>query len=1641
AARKTLGYDKQERADLQPADLLQSYLPKEAPEEKKPEESEFDYQIRIRNHVATALKNNMVPIFTGLFTQARNHGRAARLVLLEEMLGVFNDTLTNELFIEEDIEKMSKELSVKLDEQKEFFRGPFNSALQRLQSDLDASTQRAIKTHKQLRDINAWIAEGKKANTLKHNLVQIQDRITTLRDINSYDRLTIEARNKLSTYIASDSVIAKQLLDIDQGIEENPDQNKVSALAKQLKFLETALKESPAICELPGGIFLMGRINSTSENLEKLRLHHLARAIEEINQAITDNLDEEKVLALSEELNSLKTALESQVIRKLRATTSLIEKINSISQCLEKLKATQSDALEAARIAAKNEADTQRENEETVRATQAKIKALKDFVKPLQAQGEEDKHSPQEFQDALKEIMKIDASSDHYVTETEAILLDAARCIPANSLYREKIDDIATQIERSIPPEFYFDREAVQNAAEAIKVLARKSIMRKDRRFVTFYPFKNNYLVIKNFDELVKYLTKQQPLKKEIMQNAIKESIQIRGTVYNDYLEPSAIEEVVTMMELYFAAETYKAAPSEQNRNAILEKITEMVARPLIGSHGAEEVEKHNTLITELLAILSLVESIPTYNRRDASKVKDLRDRLKDKIHAARYYAYQYETQRLPPEEADKIEKEKVIEKALKLESNTREYLRKKAKDDEQKLLKEKQVQKKQAIEACVNSNMEMLTRAEARANNAYSLVFADLEKIQTILNQNQEDYEDYIEQIKIKLESAAQPLSLHTADAGASLMLRIAINNIAREIGHEIPLEKFGSFVSPPANEQRSPAHAEADPVSREQAIAKAIEYETRRFILLIFGENFIARSPAIFGENFTEEDFFSKVLEPMVASKLNENVMQERIIAILKATSMSDRPDTEITSQAIQIAFPITTHYLTKIYQKDNSQETLLALVNRSYEVMKVIDENIKKGRKNNLTKAFVQSIQAISLLLQDLPGAAGKRLSEFNQLLSPYNTQVLRLKKDAERHVQPSAVEDEKEMEITQERAEAESNAITNAIKTYLDNNEEKTEGNFLNRAIASINAEKMMPYPSEQKMADEIIKKEKVSSQHAYQTIALAHIHIAAKNYQKNPSSSTREELLLTVESVISAVEKDYKCEKFGNRKGYGKPLNAVLNILLKSPINDKERLELENLSKQLAQVILSQEQIKKIEAAKREVESNLRVLREGLLIPSRDKNRKIVIKELEKITEILESSNSIPQELITEALTKAANYVSRDGSIKSLMFRIAINNIASKILPEGSQMILPEFGKSLKYVSKQLYHPQYKIVPPAENPGSLGYETKKFVLSKFGKINQEKITIAGKDFTPDKFFHELLEFTYKKAVRENSYDAMKKRIIAILKASSMQGKEDSEIEIEATQIFDCLQVYDAAITQQKQNCSLASLTNKELPLSPFNPTLQRLKKYAAAPAAEEKEMERVQETPEQATQVANAIKAIINNYIKLIGNDANAAFKKAYEIMLTENTKQRFPNLDDLLPKIDKAVGSKHYYRVPQLSNLLHIYIAAEKYQKYPCQFTRDELLIATEATVNVNDRPQIYSNYTRTLEAIQKQLSNSCLVNAVEKEGEALQFGNADSQQGSMGQSPHRRSNSMWVAPLNNGPPSSPSGLPSGPSSNPIKKE
>ncbi|MCE3238250.1 MAG: hypothetical protein K0R24_1231, partial [Gammaproteobacteria bacterium] len=475
-------------------------------------------------------------------------------------------------------------------------------------------------------------------------------------------------------------------------------------------------------------------------------------------------------------------------------------------------------------------------------------------------------------------------------------------------------------------------------------------------------------------------------------------------------------------------------------------------------------------------------------------------------------------------------------------------------------------------------------------------------------------------------------------------------------------------------------------------------------------------------------------------------------------------------------------------------------------------------------------------------------------------------------------------------------------------------------------------------------------------HAYQTIALAHIHIAAKNYQENPSSYTREELLLTIESVISAVEKDYKGKKFGNREKYGKPLKAVLDILLKSPTNDKERLELENLSGRLVQVVLYQEQINKMEAAKKEVESNLRMLEEAGITPGESANpATVIIKELNKIREILlESLNPTDddQRLVVEALKRAASHIPQKLSHLSLTLRIAINNIASKIKAEDG-----EFEKLLPLEEQVSPLPEF-VAAEEEAAGTLGYEIKKFILSKFGSsINERIIAIAGQKFAPDVFFQEIFEGMNKVARQDDrSYDFMKKRIITILKASSMQGKEDSKVEIEATQILDCLKLYDVATTQGKEKSHLSDLTNEELLLSPFNLTLQQLKKYAA-PAA---------------------IKTIINNYINLIfGNDAGAGFKKVYAIILAESTKQPFPDLAVVLLKLDEILGHKDYFHTPEFRNLLNIYIAVEKYQKCPDRSTQGNLICSLASAFNATEaskKAYIPSFYIKALQEIIQEL-------------------------------------------------------------------
>jgi hypothetical protein len=1549
-ARKTLGYDTREKEyEYEPVSLLQSYLPKEAPEEKKPDENDFDYQIRIRNHVATALKDNMIypfPFnsnwFSGGFSRNRNNGRAARLVLLDEMFDVFKNTVYNELQSEEDIKKMSNNLIEKFKKQKEFFGWPFNNFNNRLnerQAKLVQTAQTAIQAHNKLREIQAWIRSDHEAEDLNINLANIQKYVDALNNIDDrdYGRVKIETKNKLSTYIANDSVIAKQLESINREFENNKNNYNLAEMetltSRLIELKETLRKtEYSAIVALPAGT-------------------HLIREIDEASKKVSDASS-----ALSE---NLKTSKAIQAVKEVVAR---------------------------------------------------EIAALKAIVSEMQS---ESKDSPQEFDEALQKIMEIDASSANYGTETEAILLDAARYIPANSVYRQKIDAIAAKIkEKKIPEENYLDGSAVEKTAQAIQVLAKNYIM-------------SGYAIVprdKTFEQIALIIDEQiqQKESKSEIEETIKKYIKKSGWYNGSDISSEQAAERVAMMRIYLAAKAYKENPSEARRMTIFNEV-DSFAYEEVESVTAEKklklIQRNNYLIGPLQTILLLVSSLPTNKPETLDLFGPLHltiENYKDPYN----FDYIYSAEKLKAEAL--VEAEAIILQAEKDKLEAEKQKLEEEKDRKRKLFEKEQRQKKESLLKCVTLNLTVLKKT-----NISRVITVDqkpaidyLEQIKELLNTTQKNHEQYIDEVFNKLISAAERISFNTDKVGASLILRIAINNIAKETGRDIPLETFGRFKklvagggkksSSPARaeahsdssreeEQKSPAHAEADLDSPEQKIAKAIQYETKRFILSKFGKDF-TKNTAIFGENFTEEDFFSKVLEPMALSDSDTKTMTERMIVILKATSMSNRPESEIKIAARGILDSLL------IYKEANAYEKIYFLVPDQSGLLdifhKVIDklawaaDNREQEEEfNNIIKDYTETLLTVSLLLEDLIGNEPRlddyleQLNDFNHLVSPYNTQILRLKKAAKRHSgkQPSLVEDENEIQVTQEKTQAEAEAIKAAIKTHLGSKEEKEEADFLDHAIAIINAEKMKPYPSEQKMVKEIKKiPGVVSSQHAHQAIALAHIHSACEAYRKDPTLLTREELLLTIESVISAVERDYKGKKFGNREEYGKPLKEVLHILSQSPTNDIEKRQLENLSERLENVVLYQKEIDKIEAAKKEVESNLRMLAEAGITPGDSANpATVIIKELNKVREILESLNPTDdQRLVVEALKRAANHVPKKRSHLSLTLRIAINNIASKIKTAKGQ-IGGEFGKSLPLQERvsSLSQRDYKD----EEEGTIGYETKKFILSRFGYPNQKIFFISGEEFTPHEFFYGILGRMYDDEIasQDDCHVAMKRRIIAILKASSMQGKENSEIEIEATQILDCLQVYGAVASCYQEGSGLSDLTNEQLSLSPFNPTFQRLKKYAATPATEEKEMERVQETQEQATQVADAITAKVKSYIAFVLGlpmgikEDDLTFKNLIEIISTEN-KKRSPNLEAVTKRVVEEIGEA--YDEKEALNIIHnihIYIAAEEYKVAPTNpHTRENLVFTVETVVSAVKESDTLE-YIKALQEILSQLSSA----------------------------------------------------------------
>jgi hypothetical protein len=329
AARKNLQYyqaaKREEEEKYDPAVLLRAYLPKTAPKAQRRHESAFDYQIRIRYDVAATLKNTMVYPVSFNKVLARNHGRAARLVLCKEMLAIFEQTVNNELLSEAAIEKMSRQLAKHFEAQKEIFNGPFNNALKQLQFNLAVSTQHAILGHSNLAQIDAWIESGVKKTRLEEDLAEIEAQATRLNCLQEYPLLKIKTRQKLNAYIANEAFKPS----VDHSRKAHPQEMSERLVPREEASIQTLLS-APRLeskekneRELEQAYRQAKAIQSTIKRMSGIQFTEadtdLSNAKEEyqafFNEILTLIMDEKKMPCSSEEtmVNKIIEAIKEKV--------------------------------------------------------------------------------------------------------------------------------------------------------------------------------------------------------------------------------------------------------------------------------------------------------------------------------------------------------------------------------------------------------------------------------------------------------------------------------------------------------------------------------------------------------------------------------------------------------------------------------------------------------------------------------------------------------------------------------------------------------------------------------------------------------------------------------------------------------------------------------------------------------------------------------------------------------------------------------------------------------------------------------------------------------------------------------------------------------------------------------------------------------------------------------------------------------------------------------------------------------------------------------------------------------------------------------------------------------------------------------
>lgn len=256
-ARKKLGYDQKE---IKASEWFKGFFPSYMDAYNPSLQSTFEGKISARNLIANHLKNKMTGFFFWMFNSSRedrNNGRAARLIMCQEMLQCFKDALHSAESLSDDkITGYKLSLTNHFEKQKERFGGTFNTELSKLQQELNA-----LKQNEKLRKVvslcaslkDSKITSDEKGTESKFAVDMIRIALSDLAKGNKEDfkKIKENATADISNYIYSDKFpifreLNKVSVELAQLQTSTTDWKKSFASGKENKGFEETLNTTSA---------------------------------------------------------------------------------------------------------------------------------------------------------------------------------------------------------------------------------------------------------------------------------------------------------------------------------------------------------------------------------------------------------------------------------------------------------------------------------------------------------------------------------------------------------------------------------------------------------------------------------------------------------------------------------------------------------------------------------------------------------------------------------------------------------------------------------------------------------------------------------------------------------------------------------------------------------------------------------------------------------------------------------------------------------------------------------------------------------------------------------------------------------------------------------------------------------------------------------------------------------------------------------------------------------------------------------------------------------------------------------------------------------------------------------------------------